>query len=168
MASLLIWFFSLQTGWLPPGLWASFLDGPEYWVLPSLTLCLRPLALLTRLVRGSVLEALEQDYIRTARSKGLTERSIIWKHALPNAWIPCLGILPSLAAHLLPGSFLVETVFQIPGMGRSFVNGVLNRDYTLVMGTTLVFGVLLLAFNLLGDLALLWADPRTREGSEEA
>lgn len=166
VASLLVWIFSLQLGWLPPGLWESLWVGPEYWVLPTFTLSLRPMALLVRQVRGSVLDSLQNDYIRTARSKGLGERSIIWKHALRNAWIPVLGILPPMAAHLLTGSFLVETVFQVPGLGRAFVSSVINRDYGLIMGTTLTFGILLSLFTLAGDLLLTWADPRLR-GAEE-
>ncbi len=167
VASLLVWIFSLQLGWLPPGLWESLWNGPEYWILPAITLSLRPMALLVRQVRGSLLDSLENDYIRTARAKGLSEDSILWKHALRNAWIPVLGLLPPMAAHLLTGSFLVETVFQIPGLGRSFVSSVINRDYGLIMGTTLTFGLFLTSFTLLGDLLLSWADPRLRDQGEE-
>ncbi|NDE18599.1 ABC transporter permease [bacterium] len=154
-------------GWLPPGLWESLWSGPEYWILPTITLSLRPMALLVRQVRGSLLESLEHDYIRTARAKGLGEHTIIWKHALRNAWIPVLGLLPPIAAQLLTGSFLVETVFQIPGLGRSFVSSVVNRDYGLIMGTTLTFGLFLAVFTLAGDLLLTWADPRLRHQGDE-
>jgi oligopeptide transport system permease protein len=165
VASLLIWIFAIQLEWLPPGLWDDFFSGPEYWVLPAVTLSLRPLALLTRLLRSSLSEALAHDSIRTARAKGVSERSILWKHALRNAWVPVIGLMPPIAAHLLTGSFLVETVFQIPGLGRVFVSSVLNRDYPLVMATTLTFGVVLLCLSLLSDLLLLWADPRIRKSS---
>jgi oligopeptide transport system permease protein len=158
VASLLIWLFSIQLNWLPPALW----EGPSHWILPAFTLMLRPMALITRLMRGSVMDVLEQDYIRTARAKGLTRDAVLWRHALRNAWIPCIGLLGPVAAHLLTGSFLVETLFQIPGMGRYFVSAVLNRDYPLVMGTTLVFGLVLVFFNAMTELLLAWADPRLR------
>jgi len=158
----LVWVFSIQLGWLPPGLWAELLDRPAYWVLPTLTLALRPLALISRQIRGSTLEALRQDYIRTARAKGLSQPRVLLRHALRNAWIPVIGLFPPIAAQLLTGSFLVESIFQIPGLGRSFVNAVLNRDYFMVLGSTLVFGVVLIVANLGSEALLLWADPRTR------
>jgi oligopeptide transport system permease protein len=158
VASLLIWLFSIQLSLLPPALW----EGPSHWILPAFTLMLRPMALITRLMRGSVMDVLGQDYIRTAHAKGLTRNAVLWRHALRNAWIPCIGLLGPVAAHLLTGSFLVETLFQIPGMGRYFVSAVLNRDYPLVMGTTLIFGLVLVLFNALTELLLAWADPRLR------
>ena len=159
VASLLIWIFSIRLHWLPPALW----EGPAYWILPTATLMLRPMALITRLMRGSVMDVLEEDYIRTARAKGLSAHVVLWRHALRNAWIPCIGLLGPVAAQLVTGSFLVETIFQIPGMGRYFVSAVLNRDYPLVMGTTLLFGLTLVFFNALGEFLLAWADPRLRE-----
>lgn len=162
LAYALVWVFSIQLGWLPPGLWTNLWDGPEYWVLPTITLALRPLALLTRQIRGSTREALDQDFVRTARSKGLTEAFVLWRHALRNAWIPVIGLFPPITAQILTGSFLVESVFQIPGLGRTFVSAVLNRDYFVVLGSTLVFGLILILLNLIGDILLLWADPRTR------
>ena len=159
VASLLIWVFSIRLHWLPPALW----EGPAYWILPTATLMLRPMALITRLMRGSVMDVLEEDYIRTARAKGLGANAVLWRHALRNAWIPCIGLLGPVAAQLVTGSFLVETIFQIPGMGRYFVSAVLNRDYPLVMGTTLLFGLTLVFFNALGEFLLAWADPRLRE-----
>ncbi len=158
VASLLIWLFSIHLRWLPPALW----EGPDHWVLPAVTLMLRPLALITRLMRGSMKDVLQQDFIRTARAKGVSRTGVLWRHALRNAWIPCIGLLGPVAAHLLTGSFLVETIFQIPGLGRYFVSAVLNRDYTLVMGTTLIFGLMLVFFNALTELLLGWADPRLR------
>jgi oligopeptide transport system permease protein len=158
----LVWVFSIQLGWLPPGLWAELLDRPSYWVLPTLTLALRPLALISRQIRGSTLESLRQDYIRTARAKGLSQMQVLLRHALRNAWVPIIGLLPPIAAQLLTGSFLVESIFQIPGLGRSFVNAVLNRDYFMVLGSTLVFGLVLILANLFSEALLLWADPRAR------
>jgi oligopeptide transport system permease protein len=158
VASALVAIFAIRLQWLPPALW----EGPAHWVLPSVTLMIRPMALITRLVRGSVREALAKDFVRTALAKGLSFRQALWRHALRNAWIPCIGLLGPIAAHLLTGSFLVETIFQIPGLGRYFVSAVINRDYGLVMGTTLVFGVLLIAFNALTEALMGWADPRIR------
>jgi oligopeptide transport system permease protein len=159
VASLLILVFSLWLKWLPPALW----DGPACWILPTITLGSRPLAIIARLTRASMLEALQSDYIRTAYSKGLPTRRVIFKHALSNSLIPVVTILGPLAASLVTGSFLVEMVFQIPGIGRHFVQGVINRDYPLVMGVTLVYGLILLASNIAVDVAYGVIDPRMRE-----
>lgn len=164
VASLLILVFAFWLGWLPPALW----EEPSSVVLPALTLGVRPLALIARLTRASMLEALASDYIRTARGKGLPEAGVIFKHALKNSLIPVVTVIGPLAAALVTGSFLVEIVFQIPGMGKHFVQAVTNRDYPLVMGVTLTYGVLLVASNLLVDLLYGWADPRIRLGEERA
>jgi oligopeptide transport system permease protein len=158
VASLLILLFALKLMWLPPALW----EGWDSMILPIATLALRPLAMIARLTRASMLETLSSDYIRTAYAKGLSPSRVIFKHALRNSLIPVLTMLGPLAAGLVTGSFVVETVFQIPGMGRFFVQGVLNRDYPLVMGITLVYGAILIASNLLTDLMYGWADPRIR------
>jgi oligopeptide transport system permease protein len=158
VASLLILVFSFWLQWLPPALW----DGPSSWILPAVTLGSRPLAIVARLTRASMLEALQSDYIRTAYSKGLPTTSVIFKHALKNSLIPVITVLGPVAAGLVTGSFLVEVVFQIPGIGRHFVQAVINRDYPLVMGVTLVYGVVLLGSNLLVDLAYGVIDPRMR------
>jgi oligopeptide transport system permease protein len=157
-ASVLVLVFSLKLGWLPPALW----DGASSAVLPVLTLASRPLAIIARLTRASLLEALETDYIRTARGKGLTETRVVFKHALKNSLIPVLTMLGPLMASLVTGSFLVEMVFQIPGIGKHFVQAVLNRDYPLVMGVTLVYGVILILCNLSVDLLYGLADPRIK------
>jgi oligopeptide transport system permease protein len=158
VASLLVLVFSLWLGWLPPALW----EGPSSWVLPVLTLGCRPLAIVARMTRASMLEALQADYIRTAYGKGLHERAVVFKHALKNSLIPVITIIGPLAASLVTGSFLVEIVFQIPGLGKHFVQAVINRDYPLVMGVTLVYGVILMASNLVVDLAYGVIDPRMR------
>lgn len=158
VASILILVFSLWLKWFPPALW----DGPSSWVLPAVTLGSRPLAIIARLTRASMLEALQADYIRTAYGKGLAPAAVIFKHALRNSLIPVITVLGPLAAGLVTGSFLVEIVFQIPGIGRHFVQAVINRDYPLVMGVTLVYGVVLLASNLAVDLAYGVIDPRMR------
>lgn len=158
LASLLILTFSMWLGWLPPALW----EGPASMVLPVITLGARPLAIVARLTRSSMLEAFQSDYIRTARGKGLPENLIVFKHALRNSMIPVLSVMGPLAANLVTGSFLVEIVFQVPGMGKHFVQAVMNRDYPMVMGVTLVYGIILIASNLLVDLLYGWADPRIK------
>ena len=158
VASLLLLVFSHWLRWLPPALW----EGPSSWVLPAVTLGCRPLAIIARLTRASMLDALASDYIRTAYGKGLSHTRVIFKHALKNSLIPVITVLGPLAASLVTGSFLVEIVFQIPGLGKHFVQAVTNRDYPLVMGVTLVYGVMLLASNLVVDLAYGFIDPRMR------
>jgi oligopeptide transport system permease protein len=158
VASVLILVFSLWLRWFPPALW----DGPSSWVLPAITLGSRPLAIVARLTRATMLEALQSDYVRTAYGKGLSPARVVFKHALRNSLIPVITVLGPVAAGLVTGSFLVEIVFQIPGIGRHFVQAVINRDYPLVMGVTLVYGVALLLSNLLVDLAYGLIDPRMR------
>lgn len=131
-------------------------------VLPVVTLGLRPMALIARMTRASMLETLAADYIRTARGKGVAEGAVVFRHALKNSLIPVITLLGPMAANLVTGSFLVEIVFQIPGMGKHFVSAVINRDYPLVMGVTLVYGAVLIICNLLVDLVYSWADPRIR------
>ncbi|MEO7163422.1 MAG: ABC transporter permease, partial [Bdellovibrionia bacterium] len=160
LASLLILVFSFWLGWFPPALWES----PSSMVLPILALGLRPLAIIGRLTRSSMLEVMAADYIRTAYGKGLPRRMIIFKHALKNSLIPVLTVLGPLASNLVTGSFLIEMIFQIPGMGKYFVQAVLNRDYPLVMGVTLIYGVILISSNIAVDLSYAWVDPRIRLG----
>ncbi|MCM2323652.1 MAG: ABC transporter permease [Oligoflexia bacterium] len=158
VASVLILVFALWLGWVPPALW----EEPSSAILPVLTLGSRPMAIIARLTRASMLDSLNADYIRTAYGKGLAASRVIFKHALKNSIIPVITVLGPLAANLVTGSFLVEVVFQIPGMGKHFVQAVLNRDYPLVMGVTLAYGVILILSNLLVDLVYAWADPRIR------
>lgn len=158
VASALILVFAIHLGWLPPALW----EGPESLILPVITLSLRPASMIARLTRTTLIESLRSDYIRTARAKGLSEAKVLFKHALRNSLIPVLTLLGPLAANLITGSFIVEVIFQIPGMGKHFVSAVLNRDYPLVMGVTLFYGAVLIASNLLVDLAYGWIDPRIR------
>ena len=158
IASTLVLVFSLKLGWFPPALW----EEPSSVVLPVITLGLRPLAITSRLVRSSVIETLASDYIRTAHAKGLSIRAVLFRHALRNSLIPVVTVLGPLAASLVTGSFLVEMVFQIPGLGKHFVGAVMNRDYPMVMGVTLVYGVILIASNLAVDIACAMLDPRIR------
>lgn len=158
LASALVLVFALKLGWLPPALWESDLA----WVLPTVTLAARPLALIARLTRSSVMEALQADYTRTARSKGLPEWRVVYWHALRNSLLPVLALMGPLTATLVTGSFLIEVVFQVPGVGKYFVSSVINRDYPLLMAITLLYGALLVACNLAVDVGLGWLDPRIR------
>jgi oligopeptide transport system permease protein len=160
LAPLLAFLFGVILGWLPVGGWN---DGALVnRILPTLALAMPSLAVIARLTRGSLLETLTAPHIRTARAKGLPERLVIWRHALRPALLPVVSFLGPAAAGLLTGSVVIETIFGLPGIGRYFVLGALNRDYTLVMGVVILFGVLLIAFNLLVDLAYGWLDPRIR------
>jgi oligopeptide transport system permease protein len=157
-ASLLILVFSFWLGWFPPALW----EGPSFMVLPAIALGLRPLAIFARLTRASMLETLSQDFIRTAYSKGLPERLVVFKHALKNSLLPVITTLGPISAQILTGSFVIEVIFQIPGIGKHFVQAMINRDYPLIMGLTLVFGTFLILANLVVDLLYGWIDPRIR------
>lgn len=164
LASLLILYFSLKLDWLPPALWESKSSA----VLPILSLAFRPWALIHRLTRSEMLENLHSDYLRTARAKGLSEWRVYFKHALKNALIPVLSYAGPILAALLTGSFVIELVFQIPGLGKYFVSAVMNRDYPLVMGVTLTFGVFLILCNLITDLVAYRMDPRLNEEGRPA
>src|SRR5207244_4924963 len=126
------------------------------------------MAYIVRLTRVAMLDTLAADFVRTARAKGLSRGSVIWKHCLRNSFLPVLSFLGPAAAATLTGSFVVEKVFNIPGLGQHFVNSVLNRDRTLILGVVMVYSVFLLTFNLLVDIAYAWVDPRlaiTAEGA---
>ncbi len=158
IATLLILLFSSTLGWLPPALW----EDRKSMILPVLTLSFRPLAIIARMTRTSLLEVLHADYIRTAHSKGLSEARVLFKHALRNSLIPVVTLLGPITASLITGSYVVETIFQIPGLGTHFVTSVIDRDYPLVMGMTLVFGSVLILCNLVVDLTYGLIDPRIR------
>jgi oligopeptide transport system permease protein len=158
VGALLIFVFGIWLKWLPVGLW----EGPRNMLLPALTLAASPAAYLARLTRASVLEILEKDWVRTARSKGLATDKTIIKHVLRNALVPVVTVLGPLTAIVITGSFVVEFVYAIPGMGRFFITAVTNRDYDLIMGTTLVFGVLLIITNTIVDILYTVLDPRMR------
>lgn len=164
VATLFVLLFSNYLGWLPPALW----EDRASMVLPVATLALRPLAIIARMTRTTLLEVMHSDYIRTAYSKGLSESKVIFKHALRNSLIPVVTMLGPIAASLITGSYVVETVFQVPGLGQYFITSVINRDYPLVMGMTLTYGVVLTTCNVLVDLTYGWIDPRIRiEKSEK-
>lgn len=158
LGALLIWIFSLELGWFEAGRWGQLTGA----VLPVVTLGAAPAAYLSALLRSSLVEALGEDFIRTARSKGLKETVVLFKHALSNSLIPLLTALGPLVAAMLTGSFVVEYVFAIPGMGRFFITAVTDRDYPMIMGATLVYTTLLVCANLLVDLCYSWIDPRVK------
>ena len=155
----LILIFSIFLRWLPPALW----EGWRFFILPALTLSLGPVAMMAELTAASLKEELKKDYLRTALAKGLTPKKIIAKHALKNAAFPMLTFIGPLAAHFITGSFIVETMFAIPGLGRHFVASVIDRDMFLVMGLTLTFAVILMTMNFLVDVGYGFLDPRVKK-----
>jgi oligopeptide transport system permease protein len=156
LGPVLVLVFSLTLLWLPAALWT----GPESRILPVLALCVSYVAYIARLTRAGMLEVLRQDYIRTARAKGLSERVVVVKHALKLGILPVISYLGPAAARIIMGSIVIEQIFAIPGLGRYLVIGAVNRDYTLVMGVVLFYASFLLVLNLLVDLAYSWLDPR--------
>lgn len=158
LGTLLIMLFSYRIHFFPAALW----EGWRYGVLPAVTLALLPTAYIARLTRSSMLEVLHKDFIRTARAKGFGEGTILLKHALKNSITPVISFLGPLTATLVTGSFVVEFIFSIPGMGRYFITAVTNRDYPLIMGVTLVYAVLIVGANIVVDLVYSWIDPRLR------
>lgn len=158
VAPLLILAFALALGWLPAGGWDDWRSA----VLPVAALALPQAALLARLTRGSMVEVMAQQYIRTARAQGLPQRWIVARHALKPALMPVLSYLGPATAQIITGSVVVEQVFSIPGLGRHFVQGALNRDYTVVMGVVVFYGALIVLLNLAVDLLYGALDPRVR------
>jgi oligopeptide transport system permease protein len=157
-APLLVLVFAVTLRWLPAG-------GLGDWhnlVLPVIALALPQIAYIARLTRGSMIEVLRSDFIRTARAQGLPTLEIILGHALKPALVPIVSYLGPATAGIITGSVVIEQIFGVPGLGRYFVQGALNRDYTLVMGIVVFFGVLIIAFNFLVDLAYRWLDPRVK------
>jgi oligopeptide transport system permease protein len=153
--ALVLWL-SLTLFVLPPALW----HGPASRVLPVLTLAVAYLAYIARLTRAGMLEVLRQDYIRTARAKGLSETTVIFKHAFKLGVLPVVSFLGPAAARIVMGSIVVESIFAVPGLGRYLVNAAFNRDYTLVLGGVLFYALLLIVLNLLVDVAYTFLDPR--------
>ena len=148
--------FGLVLAWFPIGGWGRL---SQLW-LPAITLSLPFMAYIARLTRLGMLEVLESDYVRTARAKGLSPGRVIWKHALKNAFLPVLSFLGPASAAALTGSFVIESIFAIPGLGQHFVAGVLNRDRAMILGTVLVYSAIIVFFNLLVDMAYTLVDPR--------
>jgi len=159
LAPLLILLFAVHLGWLPAGGWQG---DWRHALLPVVALALPQIAYIARLMRGSMIEVLRSNAIRTARAKGLPERLILLRHALKPALLPVVSYLGPATAALVTGSVVVEQIFGIPGLGRHFVQGALNRDYTLVMGVVIFYGVLIVLFNFVVDLLYAVLDPRVR------
>jgi oligopeptide transport system permease protein len=155
-AGLLLVIFSDVLNWFPGGGWG----GISHLILPATALSLAPLAYILQLTRVSMLEVIGEDYVRTARAKGLSRSTVVWKHCLRNAILPVFTYLGPAAAAAMTGSFVVEYVFNIPGIGQHFVNGVKNRDQTLILGTVMVYSAFLLGLNLLVDIGYSFIDPR--------
>jgi oligopeptide transport system permease protein len=158
LGPLLVLFFGIHLRWVNASGWYEPIDR----VLPSLVLGFFYAAYIARLTRGGMLEILNQDYIRTARAKGATETRVIFKHALRGGLVPVVSFLGPAIAGILTGSFVIETIFQIPGLGREFVNSAFNRDYTLVLGTVILYAVLVVAMNLLVDVVQVWLNPKLK------
>ncbi len=159
LGPLLILIFSIKLAWLPVGGWGT----PIQLLLPAVTLAIPYAAVIARLLHDSLRETLAEAFVRTARAKGLTERAVVYRHALRVAILPVVSYLGPLAANLLTGSIVVETIFHIPGAGGFFVNSILNRDGFLLGGVVIVYCVLLMLFNLLVDLSYRFLDRRIRE-----
>ena len=158
IAPILTLIFALTFSILPATGWGS----PSQMVLPVISLALPQIAIVTRLMRGSMLEALKSDHIRTARAYGLPMTHVVGKHAMRSALLPVLSYLGPAAAALMTGSIVIEQIFNLPGIGRYFVTSALNRDYTMVMGTVIIVATLVLVFNLIVDLLYTVLDPRVR------
>ncbi|MBP7863086.1 ABC transporter permease [bacterium] len=156
VGALLILIFAIWGRILPAALWES----PFHAILPAVTIAFKPMAYIARLTRASVLEILQKDWVRIARSKGLSESATIIKHVLRNALIPVVTLLGPVSAVMIAGSFVVEIIYAIPGMGRFFVTAVMNRDYDLIMGITLIFSVVLVITNTIVDVLYMILDPR--------
>ncbi|MFS0782600.1 ABC transporter permease [Bacillus sp. 1P06AnD] len=163
LATLLIQVLAVHWPIFPPATWTS----PMHMVLPTIALATGPMAIIARLTRSSMLEVLTQDYIRTAKAKGLSPVKIVFKHALKNALLPVITVLGSLAAGILTGTFVIEKIFAIPGMGRYFVESINTRDYPVIMATTVFYGGLLIVMLFLVDLAYGLVDPRIKLHKKE-
>lgn len=165
IGAVLVYVVGFELGWFPVALWR----GPSYMMLPVLTLAAQPMAFIARLTRSGLLDVYQQEYIRTARAKGLSSWTILTRHALGNAILPVITYLGPLAASLLTGSFIVETIFAIPGLGQYFVTSIYNRDYTVILGITIFYSALVVFLNILVDMIYPLIDPRvtTEEGTDE-
>ena len=158
MGPMLALVFGIILQWLPVAGWF----GPEFWILPAATLGLVYAAYFARLTRGGMLEMLNQDWVRTARAKGVKETTIIWRHCLKGGLMPAITFLGPALAGIISGSFVVETIFQVPGLGQWFVRGALNRDDFLILGLTVLFATLIVIMNLLVDIVQVALNPRLK------
>lgn len=161
-APILVLFFGLYLKLLPVAGWND--GAPANMVLPIIALALPQIAIIARLMRGGMLEVLQSNFVRTARAKGLRETRVIAHHVMQTAAIPLVGYLGPALAGIMTGSLVIELIFNLPGVGRYFIQGALNRDYPLVMGVVIIYGALIIGLNLLSDLAYAAMDPRVRRG----
>ncbi len=155
---LLVVFFAVGLGFFPTGGW----KGPNYWVLPTVALAGFPIAVIARYTRASMLEVTRKDYIRTAQSKGLRERAVVLRHMIRNALIPVVTILGPTLAFLVTGSFIIETIFAIPGVGRFYITAIATRDYSLLMAMTMLYAFAVAFLNVVVDVLYAYIDPRIR------
>ncbi len=158
LGPLLILIFALTLDWFPVAGWGRF----DQMIMPATALGLGSSAIIARLTRASMLQVIREDYIRTARAKGLDERVIMVRHALKNAFIPVATILGPMFAMLVTGTFIIEQIFAIPGMGKYFITSITNRDYPVVMGAILLYAVFLVFSNLAVDITYAFLDPRIK------
>ena len=158
LAIMLIIVFSVQLGWFPTGGW----KGPETWVLPTIALAGFPIAVIARYTRASMLEVTRKDYIRTAHSKGIKDQAVVSRHMIRNALIPVVTILGPTLAFLVTGSFIIERVFSIPGMGQFYLNAISTRDYSLLMAMTMLYAFAVAFLNVVVDILYAYIDPRIR------
>ncbi len=158
LAAFLQYIFAIKLDFFPVARWGSFSQS----ILPTLSLAALPTAFIARLIRASMVEVLSMDYIKTARSKGISEKLVLARHGLRNSLLPVVAYLGTLTANILTGSFVIEKIFGIPGLGQWFVNSIANRDYTVIMGITVFYGFLLLTTIFLVDLLYGWIDPRIK------
>lgn len=164
LAAFLQYFLSIKLDLFPVARWGTFQQS----ILPALSLAALPTAFIARLTRANMVEVLSMDYIKTARAKGLSEWVVLMKHALRNALLPIVTYLAMLTANILTGSFIIEKIFGIPGLGQWFINSITNRDYTVIMGITVFYSIILLAAIFLVDFAYGWIDPRIKIGREKS
>ena len=158
LAILLVVLFAVELGWFPTGGW----KGPQYWVLPTVALAGFPIAVIARYTRASMLEVTRKDYIRTAQSKGLGNRSVVSRHMIRNALIPVVTILGPTLAFLVTGSFIIETIFSVPGIGRFYISAISTRDYSLLMAMTMLYAFAIAFLNVVVDVLYAYIDPRIR------
>lgn len=163
VAVLLIYVLSTKLHLLPAAMW----NGWRYEIMPALALSGMPMSFIARLTRSSMLDILSQDYIKTARAKGLSWSKVLIKHALPNSLIPVVTYLGPMTASILTGSFVIETIFAIPGLGQYFVTSIYNRDYTVILGVTIFYSVIVIVLNMVVDLLYPLLDPRIKIGEEK-
>ena len=159
LATLLQYILAFKLGWLPVARWGSFSQS----ILPAISLAAMPMGFIARLVRSNMIDVLQQDYIKTARSKGLPQRYVLFHHCLRNALCPLLPYLGQLMTNILVGSFVIESIFGIPGLGQWFVNSVNNRDYPVIMGTTVFYSLILLTTLFFADILYSRLDPRINQ-----